>query len=188
MSFDLSQLKGEQCELFPYHRGAFPRDTLYRLWAIMEEDGAADKVFHGQPIDETLPQSTRGDLFSFCELFSHPMRFLLMVVAKATGEFAGLIWFDDLVAGERASANLFFRRKYYGPLAMEAGQISLRYAFAHLNVKVLWAFTPWKEAAGYARRLGFKHIATLAAFTRVNGQMQDVQILRLPREEYSDGG
>lgn len=178
--FDVSALDSPFCALRPYVRGHVARDALYWMWRAMEEDAAADKVFHGQ-LPGNLPFSLRGDLPAFCAYFSEPGRLTAMVFPRPPEELAGFIWFDDLVPGFRANANLFFRRKYRGAVALEAGKLALRYAFEGLGLQELWAFTPWREAAGYARRLGFQPVATLPKIVQAGEQRADMQVLRLGR-------
>lgn len=181
---DLSTLQGKHCQLLVYARGYMPRDILYLAWRVMEDEKGAEKIMYGQATNDALPYSQRGDLVAFCDFFSQPGRFLTLAMAQATGECAGFIWFDDITPGHQANVSIYIRSKYFGPLATEAGHLAIHHGFTNLKVKTLWAFTPWKEAAAYAQRLGFKHVGALERYAMIRGTPHDMHILVLRHENY----
>lgn len=186
--FDVASLDGRLCQLFVYARGYLPRDVLYHAWRAMEEDEAAGRVFHAYQVESGEPFGLRGDLAYFCDYFAPQHgRQLLICQAKVDESIAGFIWFDDIIPQYRGMANLFFRRKFFGSVAFEAGKMALTFAFEALNLKALWALTPWREANAYAKRLGFQSITTLPQFTLIDQKPTDMQLLRLTVEDYLNG-
>jgi len=181
--YDISRLTGKLVKLWPYSRGLYPRDILYRVWAAMEQDNAAHLVFHGQQVPSDMIYTWRGDLTEFIKYFDQPTRLLVICECIEDKEIAGFIWFDDVVPGFRALANIFFRRKYYGQVSHEASILAKEYAFDGLGIKSLWAFTPWLWAAKHAESIGFEKIVVLPGLYIVDGQLRDAYVLKLNREE-----
>lgn len=179
---DAPQLTGQHVRLWPYVRGLYPRDLPYRLWAMLEAEGGGETLFYGQVTPQT-EVDTRGDLLEFCRSFDPSAgRYLLTVEAIATGELAGLWWFDDYVPKARACINVWMRRRYWGEPTQEACRLAIGYGFAVLDIPAIWAFTPWPMAQALAVRAGFTHVATLPGFVPIKGTLRDVQVYRLPKE------
>src|ERR1044071_1776955 len=65
-------LTGAVVRLWPYAPGVYGRDALYRVWKLMEDDGATKRAFW----DDAHVQ-TGGDLVSFVTMFNGPQRLLL---------------------------------------------------------------------------------------------------------------
>src|SRR6186997_2862930 len=82
-------VEGAHVRLWPYTPGLFGvRDTLYRVWKLMEEDGATSLAFW----DET-GYPTSGDLSSFIRAFDGvPGKVLILVERKDTQQLCGAIW------------------------------------------------------------------------------------------------
>lgn len=168
--------------LWPYVRGAWSRDLLARLWDAIERQGAAPKLFYAQTCTEP---TQRGDLAEFCAYFTDPRRTLL--IAESTtrpGDLVGLFWFDDLVPGYRASGNVFYRRRYWGPVARSASRLGLAYGFTTLALQMIWAYTPWPEAASHCEAVGMRPMATLDRFILIDGRPTDVRVFRMTKEEF----
>ena len=178
--------------LWPYERGRYPRDTLYLLWRMIEEEHVADKLFFGQTVDPGHA-GVRGDLAAFCDMFSDPRRRLLIAQAPGdngtSGALMGLIWFDDVIPQHRASVNIFMRRRYWGVPARDLAGLALRYIFEAEGLQHVWAYTPWPLAIRMAEAVGFRQVAVLPEFLAVDGAVHDVTILRVtPHELRADSG
>lgn len=176
-----SLLTGSHVKLHPYVRGHWPPETLYTLWNLMRTQGALRKVFWGGN------GATRGDLVDFVKFFEPEppvTRVLLMAQSqKNPADIAGLMWFDDLVDG-RASAGVFFARKYWGHPAREGSRIALAYAFQVLGARTVWAYTPWRIAGRHAEACGFRPVVALPEYAVIAEKPQDLYVLRLTREDF----
>lgn len=163
---DLARLlTGDLVRLWPYASAApFPRDLLYRVWHMIEAERGWHKLFWWQP----GPAAQRGDLTTFARYMQDKIP--LLVEDRATGKLCGLIYFDEALAGLRANISIWFAKAAWGATATEAGAIATRYAHACLGFPTLWGVTPWKAAARYAVRCGYRHVATLPAYVRINGK------------------
>lgn len=175
------ELTGTHGQVWPYVRGAYPRDTLYLLWRLMEREAGGEKLFFSQQGGYDV----RGDLTEFVRFFSESTRQLFIVQAlEEPREVQGFVWLDDITPEHKAAINVFFRRKYWGAAAREAAELVIRYAFEVMKLSAVWAFTPWALAARMAQALAFEPVAVLPDFVRVDGQSHDVHIFRKVR----DGG
>lgn len=170
---------GEYVSLHLYERGVFARDVLYALWRHVEDAGGSVNLFYAQQ----GPDSHRGDLQEFVSYFTDPKRIVLLAQSHATKDFAGLVWFDDVVAGHRAAINVFFRRRAWGHPARDAVRLACMHAFDHLRLQSIWAYTPWPAAWRMGEALGFQHIALLPEFVLINGTPHDIRIMRLRKGE-----
>lgn len=180
----MSDLQGQHVRLYPYQREGFPRDVLYACWKAMEDDGAALKLFYAQP---AASDAQRGDLTEFVAYMTDPKRLVYLAQSLKTDELAGMVWFDDIQPGHRAAANVFFRRRFWGPAAAEGSRLALGQAFVTLNLASIWAYTPWPNAVRHAQRAGMRPITVLPAFVLVGGTPRDIHILRVTREEFANG-
>lgn len=181
-------LSGEQAQLVPYFRGVQGPDFIAGLWHLMVEDNALEHVFQAVMPGDRLADLAY-DLTNFVRFFD-PLdgsRVLVVVVAKATDEqpeaIAGLIWFDELIPGHRASINIWIRQPYRGGLAREAARLAIRGAFLRWELQTLWASTPWQSAYAIARRCGFKPEAVLHQYVHTRHGLMDLHVLRLSRAE-----
>lgn len=191
MDYDLEKLEGQYVRLWPYSRGYYPRDTLYHLWRLVEEDNAAPSLFHSQlcPIP-TVPYEWRGDLVEFVKVFESESRILLIAQSVQKDEIAGFFWFDDVVSKFRASCNIFYRRRYWGHPAREASRLAIGYGFEFLEFKSVWAYTPWDHAAKHAEAVGFHPLISLPEMFQSqnsDGKLYPLHILRLTRQEWDHG-
>ncbi len=172
---------GEHVRLHYYQRGVFPRATLYTLWRHVEDAGAWRQLFYAQPVQDEIE---RGDLTEFVKYFTDPGRILFLAQSLKTDDLAGMVWFDDLVPGFKATANIFFRRRYWGAPALEGARLGLGHIFDTLKVESIWAYTPWKHAVSHAERAGMMRVATLPGYVRVDGAPRDIHVMRVRREEF----
>ena len=175
------ELTGRYVRLYPYQRGAFPREVLYACWRAVEDEGAARLLFYAQPVAQ---ESERGDLTEFVSYFTDAKRVVYIVQNLKTDELAGMIWFDDIQPGYRAAANVFFRRRAWGAPALEGSRLALGHVFETLGVQSIWAYTPWKHAVRHATRAGMMPVALLPGFVRIDGVARDIHVLRLRREDF----
>ncbi len=178
-TLEAERMIGQTVRIWPYARGLYPRDTLYRLWRVIEECGAGPKLFWGSHDPATI----HSDLTAFVKFFDDTQtRCLLVVTTPDAQEIAGAIWFDDFVPQYRCFGSIFIRPKYAGAPAMEAVHLALNYAFTALDVRQVWGVTPWKTAKALCQRCGFDVVATLPGLTQLDGIPRDVTILRKMRE------
>lgn len=180
----MTDLQGQHVRLYPYARGAFPRNVLYAAWRLVEDDGAAPKLFYAQP---AATEAQRGDLEEFVTYFTDPKRRLYLAQSLKTDELAGMVWFDDIQPGHRAAANVFFRRRFWGAAALEGSRLALGHAFAVLNLASIWAYTPWPNAVRHAQRAGMEMMACLPGFVMIEGVPRDIHVLRVRREDFQNG-
>jgi hypothetical protein len=174
-------LTGSLVRLYPYDRGAFPREVLYAMWRAVEDDHASRYLFYGQVCQD---EHHRGDLQEFVTYFTDPKRLLYIAQSLRTDELAGMVWFDDIQPGYRAAANVYFRRRSWGPAALEGSRLAIGAAFDALKLEHVWAYTPWDHAVRHAKRAGMMPVALLPGFVRIDGQPRDIHVLRLKREDF----
>lgn len=181
-----SLLQGKHVKLWPYFRGYYDRDILYRLWSLIEKEKATHFIFHGFEFQsDDSPVSTDGDLVDFIHYFE-PIsghKTLLIVQDASRDEIAGFTWFEGITPGFRASAGIFMRRKYWGNHALEATQLSLKYIFQLHGLEFVYAITPWASVAKYAQRAGFKPVAQLKGFIKIQQAYRDIYILKITEDQ-----
>ena len=177
---DLSFLQGKHVRMWPYSRGEFPRDVLYRLWRATE--GLEDLIFFGSDDDNMSSYKRRGDLTEFMIYMAEPTRFVL--IAEVKDEIAGAFWIDQVKPRFSGAASYFYRRKFWGHAAREASSIGCRYGFEILELEQLWGMTPWMTSIKHARVQGAKLIATLPGFYLIDGLPHDCYVSRLTKEDY----
>lgn len=172
-----SGLVGEHVELWPYVRELLPGDVLYKLWLIMEEERAFEKLFHDVP-------TKQFDVSDLSKFFNRPSVALFLVQNIKEQELVGAIWFDDIIPQYRAFASIFMRRKYWGDMTEEASHMALRYIFDVAKSQSVWVSSPWKIAVRHAESLGFKIIAVLPGLSGTPEKPLDITILKLAKEQY----
>ena len=151
-------LTGKQVQLWPWSRGYYPRDVLFYLWRMMEQEQMTNTVFYSQTsTTEQTPVSTHMDLIEFVHFFSDAQHCRLLIIPQhiASGEMIGFIWFDNVILGQTATGNIFYRRKFWGDVGQEATRLALKYAFEALHVKKVWGQSPWRAATAHIERAGF---------------------------------
>lgn len=177
----LDRYIGRQVRLWPYLRGAYPKDTLYRLWSLVEQADAFHQLFWGLHTDE----SKHGDLEHFCRFFAEDSgRSLFIVQSVNKDEIAGFLWLDDVIPNTRAVGSVFMALGYRGKAASEAVRLLCDYSFQEYGLQALWGVTPWPQAASLITEVGFERMASLPAFAKVRGIMHDVRIFRLTKEHF----
>ena len=176
-------LVGSTVRLHHYVPGYYPRGILLRLWEMIEEDGAALDIFYDH-LSEKVPDSpvdTRAEISEVLSYFADPKKVIVFVDDPGTNDLMGAFWLTEIVPGFRATVNLFFRKRYRGRQAFEAGRRFRDYATDVLGFKSLWGITPWKHSVAMGRWLGMKTVAVLPHFHLVNGVPMDSYILKLER-------
>lgn len=179
------RLVGEKVMLMPYSRGYCPRDTLYRLWRMMDDEGLTKYVFHSATENGT-PYPMGGDLVDFVKMFEpeHGKRFLLIVLDVTGEQLVGALWFDDIVGNHRASISIFMTEGYRGDAAEEAGRMALDYVFNQFCFMEIWAFTPWLHASRLAEKCGFVPIAVLPSLIPGKKETMDMRVLKITKEQF----
>ena len=185
-SYDLNRLKGKLVNVWPYARGYFAPDLPYQLWSAMAKEDALKLVFFEEPVQET-PIATHADLAFFTEYILNPQRIVLLITAVGSEELAGLIWFDGLIPHFRATGNYWMRRKYWGYPTFEASRIALDYVFNSLDLKSVWAYTPWLTSVKTTKRLGFDYVTALPESTFAAGKVRDMHVSVMRREKFNHG-
>lgn len=182
---ELDRYTGVHVRVLPYVRGCYPRDMLYRLWHVIEQEGASEKLFFsGFP--RGTPISCHGDLIHFMQVCSEPGRVTLLIESVADQELAGAFWFEDFIPDWRCLASIFIRRKYWGAISEEAARLSLAYAFEQFNLQAIWALTPWATARSLSQRCGLTEVATLPGFvTDADNEPRDVSIWKVTKGEFN---
>ncbi len=174
------QLVGQHVRLWPSVPGWCPRDTLYRLWAAIEQAKAGPQLFWGRQ-----DASIHTDLTAFVKFMNDPGRQLVLVTDRLGRELAGCVWFDDVIPGYRCFESIFITPAYWGESSLETLQLVFRYAFDELGVQQVWAATPWQSAKRLGLRAGFTVEAVLRGFALVSGRPRDVTFLKMERAAWA---
>lgn len=177
----LDRYIGQHVRLWPYLRGAYSKDLLYRLWALVAKEEAFHHLFWG--LHEV--ESRHGDLEHFCRFFGEETgRQLFIVQAIEKDELAGFLWLDDVVPFHRGIGSVFMSPAYRGKAAAEAVRLFCDYCFTNMGIQSIWGVTPWPEAANLIMGVGFERMALLPQFAMVKGISHDVRIFRLLKEQF----
>lgn len=177
----LDRYIGQYIRLWPYLRGAYAKDLLYRLWALVAKEEAFHQLFWGLHESE----SRHGDLEHFCRFFSEDTgRQLFIVQSVDKDELAGFLWLDDIVPFHRGIGSLFISPAYRGKAAAEAVRLFCDYCFTNIGLQSIWGVTPWPQAAHLITEIGFERIAILPNFALVQDIPHDVRIFRLMKEHF----
>lgn len=173
-------LTGQTVRLWPYVRGLYSRDVLYRLWRLIEDAHASGRLFWAS----TEPVEQRGDLSFFIKFVETPERLLVLLTSLDSSEIVGCVWFDDIVPHYRCFGSIFIRPESRGVASQEAMRLCLHYAFHLLHIKSVWGITPWADARALCLKSGFRVVATLPAFALIEGASHDVSVLRIEKETF----
>ncbi len=189
--FEDKILTGDLVKLWPFARGYYRRDLYYLLWRMMEDERMTDTIFYRYTTAANpTPIDTHMDLTEFVQYFSLAIatRLLLIPTYKETGEMIGFSWYDDVVLGESATGNMFYRKKFWGEVAREATELALRYGFGILQLKKVWAYSPWLASVKHRARLGFTEITEIPeAVKDRSGKMRTMYIGALKKEDFHNG-
>ncbi len=171
---------GNYCSVFPYVRGHFSRDFLYRLWCLIEAEGDwPSLLWEYEPSDTPIDQ--HGDLtewIHFTESYLNP-KALLLVQDAISKEIAGLIWFSKQNENS-AHGSIWISKLYRGtPLSRESVALGLEYAFYARGWKTIFAVTPWAIARNLLRRCGFSILAKVPQF-----YVKDVYLMGIEEKDY----
>lgn len=172
-------LTGQTVRLWPYVPGVYGRDALYRVWKLMEDDGATKQAFWDEACFET-----GGDLASFIKAFDGPQRLLLMIENIETGQLCGCFWVSQMVSGHQAFISMWMHKSARGASAVEAARLALQYTFAAGDFRQLWALTPWIGAGALCRKMGFVLTADLPQFCHWQQNFLNVSVYRLTKEAW----
>ena len=160
-------LTGSLVRVWPFTRGLYNHMTLPRLWEALREAGAIGQVFwrHQHPDQMTLH-----------DFLTAMHAVLLLLVQTHGGEIAGCCWYEE-VESFRASLSVWYRRRYWGPVAREGTALVIRYGFTLFDWRHIWAATPWRLAVRHGEALGGQVVATLPGYS-LRG---DVYVLKIER-------
>ena len=176
---DLSYLAGEHVIMWPYARGVYPPDTLYRLWKAFHGSGMVDLAFYG-----SLAGPERAVPHDLEEMVSYLSSTVLLIAqSKEHDEIAGAFWFSGVSIGAQAAGNCFYLRKFWGDPAREATRIAFNYGFEELDLQQIWGFSPWMTAIKHAVSCGAEQVATLPDFIRIKGVNRAIHVCRITREK-----
>lgn len=172
-------LTGERVRVWPYAKGLYPESILAHMWSMINDAGAAHKVFWAHNRNEKLDTVNLGFFLSYMS-----QCLPLLVQDLESQEMIGMVWLDEIIMGHRSNINMFYRRKAWGSKAKEASQICLRYSFEAFKFDTLWGMTPWREARNHAVKAGFKHVATLDRYACILGEYRSVYVIQ--KENYDN--
>lgn len=173
------ELEGKLCRVWPYLRGHFSRDFLYRLWLLIEAEGDWPYLFWDSDKSDT-PVEMRGDLVEwihFMETMLDP-KTLLLVQSTETQEIAGMIWFNKQKKTS-AFGSIWISKKYRGALTREAISLGLEFGFYMKRWSTIYAITPWTIARNLLLHCGFKEVAKLRDLVD-----QEAYLMCLKEEDY----
>lgn len=173
-------LTGTTVRLWPYVPGVYGRDALYRVWRLMEDDGATKQAFWDEAYLET-----GADLASFVQAFSATNKMLLMIERRDTGRLCGCFWVTQMTLGHQAFVGMWMQKASRGKLSVESAMYALRYTFNAGAFRQLWALTPWTPASTLCLKTGFERIASLLNFCRWDDGYKTVRLYRLTRERFN---
>jgi len=172
-------LTGTTVRLWPYVPGVYGRDALYRVWRLMEDDGATKQAFWDEAYLET-----GGDLASFVQAFSATNKLLLMIERRDTKALCGAFWVTQMVPGHQAFVGMWMQKGSRGRYSKEAARLALTYTFSTGQFRQLWALTPWSSAYALCLRMGFMPTALLDEFCHWQNDYKNVWVLRLTKEAF----
>lgn len=148
--------------MFPYVRGHFDRDFLYRLWTLIEAENDWPAIMWDYKESDT-PISQHGDLVEWIHYMESPFdpKALMLVQDNDTKRICGLIWFNKIKA-DSAHGSIWMSREARGqPHVREAVNLGLEYAFYARGWKAVYALTPWAVAKNLLRRCAFTEVAVI---------------------------
>jgi RimJ/RimL family protein N-acetyltransferase len=171
---------GEYCSVWPYVRGHFSRDFLYRLWTLIEaEHDWPSILWEYEP--STTPIDQHGDLVEWIYYMQSLLdpKALLMVQDQLSKEIAGLIWFYRQKE-DSAHASIWISKRYRGTaLTRDAVSMGLEYAFYARHWKTVYAVTPWAIARNLLKRCGFSQLASVPEYFG-----RDVHLMAIKEKDY----
>ena len=168
-------------QIHPYLRGEYPRDTMFKIWRMVEDAKASAHLFWGSQ----EPDAIKGDLTAVCNFFHDPNRVLIMVATEDNTDLIGFLWFDDFIPKLRCFGSVFIKPEYRGKLGHAGILKACQYVYDFLDVQTIWGVTPWKEARAAVMACGFQTVALLRQFVKVNGEVLDAHIVK--KERPNDG-
>lgn len=171
--------EGKFCCVYPYARGYFDRDFIYKLWCLIEaEHDWPSIMWESEPSDTPIDQ--RGDLIEwvhYMESFLDP-KALLMVQDNRSKEIAGLIWFNRQ-RSVSAHGAIWISKAYRGLFSREAIQLGLEYAFYARHWQTVYAVTPWPVARNLLLKCGWRELAKVPELYG-----RDVYMMAIKENEY----
>mgnify|MGYP001559356118 CR=1 FL=1 len=184
MSATVSQVDvhiGNLVRLWPYEPGAYGRDTLYRVWKLMEDDQATRDCFWDEANLET-----GADLGSFIQAFEGvASKQLLMIERCDTGMLCGCFWVAQIQPNHQAFVSMWMHKDARGPMSGKAAHMALNYTFTRWNLMQVFAMTPWASAGTLCKMMGFTKTAVLPDFCKwTDGSMLPVSLYRLTKEGF----
>jgi len=176
------RLRGKLVDVWPYVEATFPPQTFVEMWNTMIEDKTLNRAFY-ETTEFTFPELVR-----FFDIKLHPRRLLLIYTDKMMN-YAGFGWWDDVIPGVRAFANICMSKAFWGRPTDEASRISFDYIFHAYDVPRVFAVQPKPNriALAYSIRLGFRPVTVIPAYTSYHGMPTDVTLTMLTREDFDHG-
>ena len=155
-----ASLSGEHVSLWLYSRGEAARDFPYMIWRMIEDAGDWKRILW---TDFTEPSrvSKFGDLPHWVAYMfdDRDPKVWVMVADNATGDIAGVIWFNKIIQGN-AYGSIWMDPKFRGkPHVREAGKLGLRFGHEVMGWNTISTATPWPDVRNFDKRLGFKEVA-----------------------------
>jgi len=153
-------LVGEHVSLWAYARGEAARDLPYQLWTMIEAAGDWQRIMwvdHNEP--SRVPKF--GDLAHWVAYMfdDRDSKVWLLVGDNATGDIAGVIWFNKIIAGT-AYGSIWMAPNYRGkPHVREAGKLGLAFGHDTMGWETIRTITPWPDVRNFDKRLGFQEVA-----------------------------
>ena len=174
-------LADNHIQIWPYVRGQYSRDTLYKIWVMVEEAKAAPHLFWGSQDPDTI----KGDLVAVVKFFDDPNRVLVMLSNEENTDLIGFLWFDDFVPGLRCFGSVFIKPQYRGKVGNAGIVKACQYIFEVFPVNAIWGITPWREARSAVVACGFQAVTVLKSFVKVGDEVLDAHVVK--KERPSDG-
>jgi len=168
----LLQACDEGIELVPYVRGNSDPTLMAKLWCMMYEENALDRVFY-QPMREDEQRDIEM-------LIKHMEAALLFCVVQGQ-ELVGAVWFTNIWPW-RADISLCYRKMLHGPVAARVTKRLCMALFLYHGWEHIWGVTPWRSALAHGLSIGFTYQATLPKFIQRGTRWLPMHIARLDKE------
>lgn len=163
-------LQGDLVRVWPYARGFYPRDTLYKVWATIEAEDGHRRLFYDQECEQ---ESERGDLETFCAMVQTVNLFLI----EYQDAIGAILWIKSM-PHRQGAISVWSSKACLGRPIREAALMVCYYAQECLALEHLWAYTPWTHAEKIARDCGFKPIGMLPNATVIKGFPAPIYVLQ----------
>jgi L-amino acid N-acyltransferase YncA len=168
--------------LVPYMRGTpvYKDGVLPYLYSRTKEEGKIGRVFH-------------DDLFNMDAFVAHfearkTVQLLCRVERDRELKPLGYCWVDapSGVDGARGAVCAFCFFREATRYCMDLGRLGLAYWMMDLGIDILHGvILDWNTPAiNYAKRLGFRHVASVPKWRYVNDRLTDVLVMQIEKTDY----